>query len=148
MKWCGVMNGKRYFEQNPWMRACSCIESQELGGILQISVHSVCNGGGIHERLHEWEKRVEQLVGKKIRGDTLSAGIALSFVGVFGDNVIVRIFVDESAEGYFENFEIVTAKSLIIWKPSNTNQGHMLSLDGCFIEASQYYVEDLEEVNC
>ena len=142
------MNGKRYFEQNPWMRACSCIESQELGDILQISVHSVCKSGSIHEQLYEWEKRVTQLVGKKLRGDTLSADIALSFIGVFGDNVIVRIFIDEGAEDYSENFEIVTAKSLIIWKPNSTNQGHMLSQDGCFIEASQFYVKDLEEVNC
>ena len=142
------MNDERYFEQDPWMRACLCVKDQSLGNVLQISVNCVCKKGSLHRQLQEWEYRVIQLVGKKLRGDLLSSGAAMSFVGVFGNSVIVRFFLDEGTDAYCENFEIVTAKSLIVWKPGSSNQGQMLTEDGCFVEASQQYVADLREVNC
>ena len=44
-----------------------------------------------------------------------------------------------------ENFEIVTKTSLIVWKPVNTNQGHLMADDSCFIESRQHFVADLAD---
>ena len=142
------MDGKKYFESTPWTQACSSIKSQDLGDILHISVQGVYEKGTIHKQLQDWETRVEELAGKKQRGDLIEAGRAVSFLGVFGNDVIVRFFFDEGTDGLSENFEVVTTKALLVWKPNVTNQGHMLSQDGCFIEASQQYVVELGESIC
>ena len=140
------MNANFYFEQDPWQRAHSCIKNQELGEVYQVSAQCVCEKGTGRAKLEEWEKRVSELVGEKQRGDVLVADTALSFIGVFGNNVVTRFFIDESADGFCENFEIVTDKSLIIWKPGSVTQGYMFSDDECFIEISQQNTVDLEEV--
>lgn len=138
------MNGDFYFEQNPWNRACECIDANKLGKMLHVSAQCVCEKGEKDSTLQKWKDRVTALAGDECRGNALQAGNAISYVGVFGDNAVVRFFIDDGAEDVSENFEIVTEKSLIVWKPNGTNQGHMLSSEGCFIEASQEYVEDLE----
>ena len=142
------MDGQRYFECNPWDRACSFLQEQEHGEVVQISAQGVYEKGSIHRHLQVWEKRVEELVGKKLRGNLIETDRAISFVGVYGENVLVRFFFDDGADNYSENFEIVTTKSLIIWKPNVINQGHMLSQEECFIESSQQYVVDLEALKC
>lgn len=142
------MRGDRYFEQNPWKRACECIHTQKLGAILQICVQCVCAKGEANATQALWLQRVRQLVGAPQRVETLNNGAAVSLVGSFGNAVIVRMFFDEAAEDLSENFEIVTEKALIVWKPGSAQQGHMLAESGAFVEALQQSVEDLEGKTC
>lgn len=142
------MRGDRYFEQNPWKRACECIRTQELGALLQICVQCVCAKGEAKEKRALWLQRVEQIARAPERMEVLENGAAASVVGTFGGAVIVRMFFDEAAGDLSENFEIVTEKALIVWKPNSAHQGHMLAEDCVFVEVSQQYVEDLEGKTC
>lgn len=137
------MNGQLYFEEQPWERACSLIAQQEFGKIHQIIAQCVCPKGRLQETLRLWKQRVEELAGPERQGNLLEAGRALSYIGTFGDGTIVRFFFDDAAADVSENFEIVTEKSLMVWKPINTNQGHLMAEDSYFIESSQRYVADL-----
>lgn len=134
------MNGQLYFEEHPWKRACTLIERQGEK-VEQVIAQCVCKTGNLEQTLSLWKKRVSALVGAEKDGNLLRGAKVLSYIGTFGENTIVRFFFDESAGDACENFEIVTDNSLIIWKPINTNQGHMLSEDACFLECSQQYVE-------
>lgn len=142
------MRGDRYFEQDPWKRACECIQAQDLGALLQICVQCVCAKGEANGKRALWLQRVEQIAGAPERMEALENGSAASVVGTFGSEVIVRMFFDEAAEDFSENFEIVTEKALIVWKPNSAHQGHMLAEDRVFVEVSQQYVEDLEGKTC
>lgn len=142
------MRGDRYFEQDPWKRACECIRTQKLGAILQICVQCVCAAGEAEAKRALWLQRVRQLAGAPQRMETLENKTAVSVVGTFGDAVIVRMFFDEAAEDLSENFEIVTEKALIVWRPNSAHQGHMLAQDGAFVEVLQQSVEDLEGKTC
>lgn len=138
------MNGKLYFEEHPWKRACTLI-AQQGEMVEQVIAQCVCKKGSLEQTLSLWKERVSILVGPEKEGNLLRGANVLSYIGIFGEDTIVRFFFDESAEDICENFEIVTNASLIVWKPINTNQGHMLSEDICFIECSQRYVEELAD---
>ncbi len=138
------MNGERYFEENPWKRACDLIQKRGEKA-EQVIAQCVCIRGSLEQTLSQWKERVTALAGKEKDGNLMRGMNVLSYIGTFGENTIVRFFLDEAAEDVCENFEIVTDRSLIVWKPINTNQGHMLSKTGSVIECSQRYVEELAD---
>ena len=137
------MNGQQYFEENPWNRACTLIAQQDLGPVHQVIAQCVCPAGTLQAAVEQWKERIAALAGPEKEGELLDAGRALSYIGTFGENTLVRMFFDDAAEDVCENFEIVTGKALLVWKPINTNQGHIYSADGCCIQSSQQYVVDL-----
>ena len=138
------MNNLQYFEEHPWDRACRLIRERELGAVHQVIVQCVCPPGTLKDTLSRWKTKIEALTGAEQEGDLLTAPHALSYIGTFGADTVVRIFLDDAAADVCENFELVTASSLLVWKPINTNQGHIYSTDGCCLECSQPYVKDLE----
>ena len=134
------MNGNLYFEEHPWDRACSVIAMQDLGKPVEIAIQAVCKNGGCGTALEQWVARCEGLTGGRVTGDTLQNDKVISLVGRSGD-CIVRIFVDSSDSEVTENFEIVTEKSLLVWKPGTSLQGRSTSGYTCCM---QQYVSDLE----
>lgn len=142
------MNSQLTFEEHPWKRACSQIKAQNLGKVEQVIVQCVCPHGTTMTAQYEWKKRVEALAGAAAAFDMHNSERVISCIGVFGDHrTIVRMFFDDGAPDICENFEIVTEKALIIWKPINTNQGHLIAENSYFIECKQQYVEDLAAVS-
>lgn len=136
------MNGQLYFEEHPWKRACALV-TQQAEKVEQVIAQCVCKKGELEQTLALWKERVSSLAGEEKNGNLLKGANVLSYIGVFGEDTIVRFFFDESAEDICENFEIVTNGSLIIWKPINTNQGHILAGGACSVECRQRYVEEL-----
>jgi len=142
------MNNRLTFEEHPWKRACSQIEEQALGKIEQIIIQCVCPAGTVQAEQQKWKKRVEELAGAAEKFDLQRCERIISGIGIFGRNhTIVRMFFDDGAQDICDNFEIVTEKALLIWKPINTNQGHLMAESSYFIECGQPYVEDLAEVS-
>jgi|GEM_PF-1884317 len=140
------MNDRLTFEEHPWKRACSQITEQDLGKIEQIIIQCVCPAGTVQTVLLKWKKRVENLVGAAETFDLQERAKAISGIGVFGQHhTIVRMFFDDGAQDICDNFEIVTEKALLVWKPISTNQGHLLAENRYFIECRQSYGEDLAE---
>jgi len=135
------MKGELYFEEHPWSRCCSTIAERNLGPVHEIAIQVVC---GTQESAQDvfalWLQRCEALLGAEIPGDTLKTANVVSFVGSV-DECVVRIFVDGNSGEETENFEIVTAKSLIVWKPGTSLQGRT---SGGYTCARQQYVADLE----
>lgn len=135
------MKGELYFEEHPWERCCSTIAERDLGPIHEIAIQVVCGSGeNVNDVFTLWHKRCEALVGAPIPGDTLCVNRVVSFVGSAGE-CVVRIFVDSNSGEETENFEIVTGKSLIVWKPGTSLQGRTSAGYTC---ARQQYVADLE----
>ena len=135
------MKGELYFEEHPWQRCCSTIRQRGLGPVYEIAIQAVCGSSQCPAHvLKQWLSRCSELIGAEISGDTLTVGPAASFVGSSG-NCVVRIFVDSNSGEETENFEIVTEKSLIVWKPGTSLQGRM---SGGYTCARQQYVADLE----
>lgn len=134
------MNGNLYFEEHPWNRACTVIAEQELGKPVEIAIQVVCEEGASADVFARWVARCEALTGACIMGDTLQTDSVVSFVGRAGD-CILRIFVDASGCEITENFEIVTEKSLLVWKPGTSLQGRNT---GGYTCCKQQYVSDLE----
>lgn len=135
------MKGELYFEEHPWSRCCNTIAERNLGPVHEIAIQVVC---GTLESAQDvfalWLRRCEALLGAEIPGDTLKTANVVSFVGSAGE-CVVRIFVDGNSGEETENFEIVTAKSLIVWKPGTSLQGRT---SGGYTCARQQYVADLE----
>lgn len=132
------MKSQLYFEEHPWDRACALVVEKNLGAIEQINIQCVCPEGRLMETWLMWRERVEKLAGiEKLKAMPLNAERAISYIGIFGDNTISRFFIDDASEDFSCNFEIVTEKSLIIWKPFSSPQGHLLSEDICFIDTKQ-----------
>ena len=135
------MRGELYFEEHPWDRCCSTIAQRNLGPVHEIAIQVVC---GAEEAptdvLTCWLGRCEALVGTSFCGETLTTAKVASFVGSAGE-CVVRIFVDSNCGEQTENFEIVTAQSLIVWKPGTSLQGRT---SGGYTCARQQYVADLE----
>lgn len=135
------MKGELYFEEHPWLRCCSTIQERNLGPIHEIAIQVVCSSGeSVSDVFRCWLKRCEELLGVPVPGDTLSAEKVVSFVGSAGD-CVVRIFVDSNSGEETENFEIVTADALIVWKPGTSLQGRTSAGYTC---TRQQYVADLE----
>lgn len=142
------MNSQLTFEEDPWKRACSQMKEQDLGKAEQIIVQCICPSGTVNKMHKEWKQRVECLAGEAQSYDLYDCERAISGIGVFGEHqTIVRMFFDDGAQDICENFEIVTQKALLIWKPINTNQGHLMAENNYFIECRQAYVEDLSEAS-
>lgn len=134
------MNGELYFEEHPWLRCCDIIEKRSLGPVHEIAVQAVCPEGPVQSVFALWHGRCEALLKAPLSGDTLSTHRVISYVGSAGD-CVVRIFVDASGAEVTENFEIVTAGSLLVWKPGTSLQGRT---SGGYTCCRQYYVADLE----
>lgn len=138
------MKGELYFENNPWARACECLSARKLGKTAEIAVQCVCEKNTLAGNFEMWKERVAALAGKEKSGNLLKTEHAYSYVGKCENGCVVRIFLDDATDDLCENFEIVTEKALIVWKPSSEVQGRMLSTQGAFVECRQQYVADLE----
>lgn len=134
------MNGARYFEETPWQRCCAQIAQRNLGPIYEIAIQAVCSQAKLEETCGSWYRQCQELLGHTLQGDILTADGVRSFVGSAGD-AVVRIFVDVSEGEATENFEIVTAKSLIVWKPGTSLQGRT---SGGYTCCRQQHMADLE----
>ena len=134
------MNGELYFENHPWNHARAAIEQRELGKVYEIAIQIVCEDGACEKVFDLWRSRCEQLIGQPLRGDVLRGDKVISLVGRT-DDCIVRIFVDACSGEITENFEIVTEKALLVWKPGTSLQGRIT--DG-YIGTGQKFVSDLE----
>lgn len=134
------MNGDLYFEEHPWQRACAQIEAQKLGRPCEIAVQAVCGKGESEACFDAWLKNIRALLQCEIAGDKLACERVISFIAKAG-GCVIRIFIDESDGEQCDNFEIVTERALIVWKPGSTLQGRMT---GGFTLCSQKYVADLE----
>ena len=89
-------------------------------------------------------KRACELAGPEVSGQPEKEDNVWAYLGIMGDNTLVRFFIDAGADDISDNFEIVTDKSLIVWKPVGTNQGHIYGTEGICIQSDQKYVADLE----
>lgn len=138
------MNGNLYFENDPWARATECLHDRDLGKAAEIAIQCVCPKGTLAENLKKWKARVNEVAGAEKSGNLLESAHVLSYVGKCENGCVVRIFLDDASDDLCENFEIVTERSLIVWKPSSEVQGRMLSTEGAFVECKQQYVADLE----
>lgn len=135
------MKGELYFEEHPWSRCCSTIAQRNLGPVHEIAIQVVCgNEESVASVFGLWLNRCEDLLGCTIPGETIQTQNIVSFVGSAGE-CVVRIFVDSNSGEQTENFEIVTAKSLLVWKPGTSLQGRT---SGGYTCARQKYVADLE----
>ena len=138
------MNGNVYFENDPWARAAECLSARDLGKTAEIAIQCVCPKGTLEANMELWKTRAGELAGAEKSGDLLRTAHALSYVGKLENGCVVRIFLDDASDDLCENFEIVTERALIVWKPSSEAQGRMLSAQGAFVECKQRYVADLE----
>ena len=129
-----------YFEQHPWDRACATIKTKDLGDVYEIAVQAVCETGTCRKTLQTWLERCKALIGDEITGDTLERAHLISFVGR-NTECIIRIFIDESDTEPTENFEIVTEKALIVWKPGTSLQGRITN---GYIGTQQKFMTELE----
>ena len=129
-----------YFEQHPWDRACATIEAKSLGTVYEIAVQAVCKAGTCRKTLQTWLDRCQALIGDEIVGDTLERACLISFVGR-NPECIIRIFIDESDAELTENFEIVTEKALIVWKPGTSLQGRITN---GYVGTQQKFMTELE----
>lgn len=137
------MNGEQYFEEHPWKRACRLIKAQKMGPVHQVIVQCICKKENLQSSYDYWKKQVELLTGEEQEGDLQETEYVLAYIGRF-NGTIVRLFFDAAGEDVCENFEIVTEKGLLIWKPVSTSQGHIYSTEGCELVCSQKYMEGLE----
>lgn len=138
------MNGKQYFEEHPWKRACRLIREQKMEPVHQVIVQCICRKEELQSSFEQWKERVALLAGAEQAGELLKAEGVRSYIGYFGNGTVVRLFFDAAGEDVCENFEIVTEGGLLVWKPVGTNQGHIYSADGCELVCSQKYMEELE----
>ena len=129
-----------YFEQHPWDRACETIRAKSLGMVFEIAIQVVCETGTCNKVFQAWLERCKQLVGNPIDADTLAGENLISYVGRTKE-CIIRIFVDESDAELTENFEIVTQKSLIVWKPGTGLQGRITN---GYVGTQQKFMTELE----
>lgn len=139
------MNGNQYFENNPWERVITLINEKNLGPIHEIIATPVVKKEDMEHTFKIWKDRARTLVGDEQEGYEEKEDNVISYFGVYGDNTLVRFFIDCGSEDISENFEVVTDKSLIVWKPIGTNQGHICLDEGSTIQTSQKYVADLEK---
>lgn len=138
------MNGKQYFEEHPWKRACRLIREQNMEPVHQVIVQCICKKEDLQRSFEQWKEQVALLAGEEQDGNLLEAEDVRSYIGCFGSGTIVRLFFDAAGDDVCENFELVTEGGLLVWKPVGTNQGHIYSADGCELVCSQKYMEELE----
>lgn len=139
------MNNEQYFEEHPWKRACRLIKEQKMGPVHQVIVQCICKREMLKSSFAHWKRQAELLAGEEQEGELQETECVMAYIGRFGDT-IVRLFFDAAGEDVCENFEIVTEKGLLIWKPVSTSQGHIYSTDGCELVCSQKYMEELEVI--
>lgn len=138
------MNGKQYFEEHPWKRACRLIREQNMEPVHQVIVQCICKKEDLQRSFEQWKEQVALLAGEEQAGNLLETEDVRSYIGCFGSGTIVRLFFDAAGDDVCENFELVTEGGLLVWKPVGTNQGHIYSVDGCELVCSQKYMEELE----
>lgn len=138
------MNGKFYFEQEPWDKALLCLQEEQLGVVAEVSVHGVCRKGEVESTAARWKTRLASLLGECTSEDQLRGEAALSYLAKYANNAIARLFFDDSSENLSENFEIVTQKALLVWKPDVHPQGAMQGSEANFIDCGQPYSVQLE----
>ncbi len=119
------MKSECYFENNPWDRVCEYIETYEdLSDIIAISIQVVCSKEDLSAKYNEYINKVNSILCNPDSTDILDNELCISAISKF-KTAIVRIFIDSTDnEDWYDNFEIVTQRSLYIWKPSSRPQMH------------------------
>ena len=111
------MNADSYFETDPWLYAAEAVQKDSLGRIVAFAVQSSCRSGEMEHALREWRLRIEELFGPHKTCDKLQSEHAISLLLRYDGPVIGRVFIDQSSDDPFCNFEIVGTDALLIWKP-------------------------------
>jgi hypothetical protein len=135
---------RNYFEQDPWNQAISCLNNQNLGEVAEISIHCTSKQSEFIKTEEKWKKRVSTVLGAPLRSDELRNAEAFSFLARYGNNAIVRMFIDKSETGICENFEIVTKNALLVWKPDVRPQGRISYTGDEFCDLVQPYSIELK----
>lgn len=123
----------------------ACICQDALGEVKAVSAQEVCQAGSMEQAAKKWRTRLDALLGQCTAWDELKTEKAFSAIGAYGNGAAVRLFLDEGAEDVAENFEIVTQKALLVWKPEAHPQGRMLAQQASFCSCAQPYSVNLEE---
>ena len=111
------MNLDLYFETDPWSHAIEMVHSGELGRIATFGVQAACVPGALEETLEQWLNRLNELFGQPKTCDKLAGERAASLLLRYDGHVIGRVFIDQSADEPFSNFELAGTDALLIWKP-------------------------------
>ncbi len=120
------MDGSCYFENEPWVLACNEISAAEsYEDIVEVNIQCVCKEHAAGDMRAKWEKRLSDILKEPVSKNLIYTEKALSQLLSYSNGAIVRMFIDEGNSESFENFEIVTRKSLYIWRPSSYPQGYI-----------------------
>ena len=106
-----------YFEILPWDYIVSEIHTRKLGKIAAINVFGPCFPESLPKSGEEWKEKIVRELGEPKSWDVLLNGKALTAIGKFAKDEIVRLFFYEADGDAIVSFEIVTTNSLIVWRP-------------------------------
>lgn len=138
------MRGELTFEQHPWDKALECMEHEQLGPVAEVTVYGVCKRGCIESTVDCWIAKLKTLLGDYVSEDVLRGEGVYSRIAKYKNGSIARMFFDDTSDDYCENFEIVTKRALLVWKPDAHPQGRMLGDNAGFCDCSQFYSIQLE----
>ncbi len=139
------MDGSCYFENEPWILACSEISMAETyDDIVEVNIQCVCQDNSADAMREKWEKRLSEILNPPQTETVIHAGKALSKLFSYPNGAIVRMFIDEGNSESFENFEIVTKKALYIWRPASHPQGYIETLNKGECICTQLFSTGLE----
>jgi hypothetical protein len=139
------MRSELTFEQHPWDKALECMESECLGPVAEVTVYGVCKKGSVESTADFWIAKLEALLGDCVSEDVLRDEGVYSRIAKYKNNSITRVFFDDTRDDLCENFEIVTKRALLVWKPDAHPQGRMLGDNAGFCDCSQPYSIQLEK---
>lgn len=128
------MKSDWYFECEPWDHAAELAGDFKFGGVAAVSINCVCQKGKIEASVKKWEIRLSKLLGEIAGRDIVRTKNALSVIGRYEKNAIVRIFIDDTGSENYENFEILCRDALLVWKPDV----HVLSV----LKGEEYFQID------
>ena len=111
------MNLDLYFETDPWSHAVEIVQKGGLGKIAAFGIQAACTPGAFEETFEQWQNRLKELFGEPEVCNKIAAERAISMLLRYDGPVIGRVFIDQSADEPFYNFEIVGTDALLIWKP-------------------------------
>jgi hypothetical protein len=141
------MKSELTFEQYPWDKALECIEQEWFGPVAEVTVYGVCKKGNIESTVDRWIIKLEALLGGCVSEDVLRGEGIYSRIAKYKNNAITRIFFDDTRDDLCENFEIVTKRALLVWKPDAHPQGRVLADSTGFCDCIQSYSFQLEKIH-
>ena len=139
------MKSELYFEHYPWDKALETIKQEQLGAVAEVAVYGVCKNGTLKSTADQWITKIGALLGDCVSEDILQGDSVYSRIAKYKNNAVTRIFFDDSGDDICENFEIVTKRALLVWKPDTHPHGRMLADSGGFCDCSQFYSVQLED---